>query len=83
MEKKGDLLNQFAIISDLIEKVNINMTNSTLVIELIDEEYLNTFNYINRKQNKSNGILPKTFTIKIGLVDIIFNKNSVEKVQTV
>jgi hypothetical protein len=53
------------------------------VIELDDKEYLNTFNYINRKQNKSNGILPKTFTIKIGLVDIIFNKNSVEKVQTV
>jgi hypothetical protein len=27
MEKKGDLLNQLAIISDLIEKVNLNVTN--------------------------------------------------------
>jgi hypothetical protein len=82
MEKKGDLLNQLAIISDLIEKVNLNVTNSTVVLELSDDEYIKTFNYINKKQNRPSTSLPKTFTIKIGVVDIIFNKNSAEKVQT-
>jgi hypothetical protein len=82
MEKKGDLLNQMAIISDLIEKVNLNVTNSTVVLELSDDEYIKTFNYINKKQNRPSNSLPKTFTIKIGVVDIIFNKNSAEKVQT-
>ena len=43
MEKKGDLLNQLAIISDLIEKVNLNVTNSTIVLELSDDEYIKTF----------------------------------------
>ena len=82
MEKKGDLLNQLAIISDLIEKVNLNVTNSTIVLELSDDEYIKTFYYINKKQNKPQSSLPKTFTIKIGVVEIIFNKNSAEKVQT-
>jgi hypothetical protein len=82
MEKKGDLLNQLAIISDLIEKVNFNVTNSTMVFELSDQEYIDVFSYINRKQNRTANSLPKTFTIKIGTVDIIFNKNSVEKVQS-
>jgi hypothetical protein len=82
MEKKGDLLNQLAIISDLIEKINLTVTNRTIVIELNDIEYVNTFNYINIKQNRTTGNLPKTFTIKIGMVDIIFNKNNAEKVQT-
>jgi hypothetical protein len=82
MEKKGDLLNQMAIISDLIEKVNLNVTNSTIVLELSDDEYIKTFYYINKKQNKPPSSLPKTFTIKIGVVEIIFNKNSAEKVQT-
>jgi hypothetical protein len=82
MEKKGDLINQLAIISDLIEKVNLNVTNSTMVFELSDEDYVNVFSYINRKQNRTSTSIPKTFTIKIGTVDIIFNKNNVEKVQT-
>ena len=34
MEKKGDLLNQLAIISDLIEKVNIETKLSSLIFEL-------------------------------------------------
>ena len=53
-----------------------------MVFELSDQEYIDVFSYINRKQNRTANSLPKTFTIKIGTVDIIFNKNSVEKVQS-
>jgi len=42
MEKKGDLLNQFAIISDLVEKVNMEFENSTMVFELSDNEFVKT-----------------------------------------
>lgn len=82
MEKKGDLLNQLAIISDLIEKMNLEFKNSALVVELSEIEFLNTFDYINKKQNKRSTKPGNSFTVRIGLVDIVFNKSSDEKVQT-
>lgn len=81
MEKKGDLLNQLAVISDLIEKVNMDFENGTLVFELNNVEFNKTYNYISKKQN--NKTKPSnTFMVKMGNVDIIFNKNSDEKVQS-
>ena len=77
MEKKGDLVNQIAIISDLVEKMNLNKESSTLVFDLTDEVFLNTFDYVNKKHNNRMSKPDKTFTIKIGELDIIFNKSSV------
>lgn len=78
MEKKGDLLNQLAIISDLCEKMNIESKSTTLVVELDEKPYLDTFNYfLNKYKNKSTNP-GKTFTIKLGTVDIVFNMSSVE-----
>jgi hypothetical protein len=77
MEKKGDLINQLAIIADLIEKTNLDATSNTLVFELNKDAFSETFEYISRKQNGRMSKPDKTFTIKIGEVDIIFNKNSV------
>lgn len=76
MEKKGELINQLAIISDLIEKMNLDVKSSMLVIDLDDDKFLQTFEYITKKQNNRMTKPGKTFTIKIGEVDIIFNKNS-------
>ncbi len=76
MEKKGDLINQLAIIADLIEKTNLDATSNTLVFELNKDAFFETFDYISRKQNGRMSKPDKTFTIKIGEVDIIFNKNS-------
>jgi len=50
MEKKGDLLNQLAIITDLIEKINLNATNSTIVFELNDQDYIDVFSYVNKNR---------------------------------
>ncbi len=81
MEKKGDLLNQLAVISDLIEKVNMDFENGTLVFELNNVEFNKTYDYISKKQN--NKTKPSnTFMVKMGNVDIIFNKNSDERVQS-
>ena len=43
MEKRGDLLNQFAVISDLIEKVNMDFENSTIVFELNNNDFNKIF----------------------------------------
>lgn len=76
MEKKGELLNQLAIITDLIEKANINTKSQTLILELDEETFMNTFNKIQerygRKMDKPTG----TFSIKIGQVEIVFNTNN-------
>jgi hypothetical protein len=82
MERKGDLLNQFAIISDLVEKVNMEFENSTMVFELNDNEFNKTYQYISGKQNKKSKP-SSSFTVKMGNVDIIFNKSNDEKVQSV
>lgn len=77
MEKKGDLLNQLAIIADLVEKVNINSNTNTLVIELNEEEFNKTFIYINSKYGRNMKTPKSTFTINFGILDIVFNKSSV------
>ena len=77
MEKKGDLLNQLAIIADLVEKTNINSDNNTLVIELNEEEFNKIFIYINSKYGRTMKTPKNTFTINFGVLDIVFNKSSV------
>lgn len=76
MEKKGDILNQLAIISDLLEKANIDSKSTTIIMELSSVEFQKTFEII-KKKYKSNIEIPQdTFTITIGNVDIVFNTNN-------
>jgi hypothetical protein len=77
MEKKGDLLNQLAIISDLIEKVNTNTISQTLILELSKEEFEIAFEKIQKKYNRKMEMPKNTFSISIGVVDIIFNMSNV------
>lgn len=77
MEKKGELVNQLAIISDLIEKINTNTTSQTLILELPKEDFEKAFEIIQKKYGRKIERPKDTFTIKIGLVDIIFNTNNV------
>jgi hypothetical protein len=82
MEKKGDLLNQLAIISDLVEKLNLKSDSSTIVLEVPESEYQKVYDYICKKQNRRATSAGKTFTIKLGEVDIVFNKSNDEKVRS-
>lgn len=76
MERKGELLNQLAIISDLIEKINIEIKLSSLIFELDKEEFDKVYNIIERKYGVSKIKPESTFNLKIGSVEIIFNKSS-------
>jgi hypothetical protein len=77
MEKKGELLNQLAIISDLLEKVNAETESTTIVLEMTDENFLKSFDTIQKKYGRKMDKPESTFTINIGMVDIVFNKSNV------
>jgi hypothetical protein len=76
MEKKGDLLNQLALISDLIENLNTETDSKILTLELKDEAFLNAFELIQKKYGRKMDKPKDTFSISIGMVDIIFNKSN-------
>jgi hypothetical protein len=77
MERKGDLLNQLAIISDLIEKLTVETISKTIVLELSNEEFIYSFDYIQKKYGKKMDKPEDSFSITIGFVDVVFNRSSV------
>ena len=77
MEKKGDILNQLAIISDLLEKINAETKSTTIVIELSNEEFGKVFDIIQKKYGMKMERPKDSFNITIGLTDIVFNTSSV------
>ena len=77
MEKRGDLLNQLAIISDLMENINADTKSATMIFELSKTEFEKVFETIQKKYGKKMDKPKDTFTITIGLVDIVFNTSNV------
>lgn len=77
MEKKGELLNQLAIVSDLIEKINAETKSSTIVFELSQMEYDKVFESIQKKYGTRMDKPKTSFSITIGMVDIVFNTSNV------
>jgi hypothetical protein len=77
MEKKGELLNQLAIISDLLEKINLESESRTIVLELPKKDFEDTFELIQKKYSRRMEKPKNSFSITIGMVDIVFNMNSV------
>ena len=77
MEKKGEVLNQLAIMSDLLEKVNIQSKTSTIIFDLSKEEFNKVFEKIQKKYDRKLEIPNNTFSITIGLIDIVFNTSNV------
>jgi len=77
-DKKGEILNQLALISDLLEKVNLKSENRTVFYEMDEDEYDRVYEYIKSKGD-GEGIDEdsKTFTILIGDVSFMFSKNNV------
>lgn len=76
MEKKGDLLNQLAIISDLVEKMNADTKSKTILLEVSNVEFNRIFELIEKKYGKRAEKPENTFNITIGEVDIVFNTNN-------
>ena len=82
MEKKGEILNQLAIISDLIENVNLESKSRSVFFILNKTEFNKMIDVIVKKTKVKYDESNQTFTVKIGEVEYIFtmekpNKNSV------
>jgi CRP-like cAMP-binding protein len=77
MEKKGDLFNQLAIVSDLIEKCNLVSVSQTIVIEVSKEEFDRIYKIVQSKVRFTTGFPKDTFNVKIGNLNIVFNMNNV------
>jgi hypothetical protein len=77
MEKKGELLNQLAIISDLLEKINTNTESKTIILELPESDFKNAFDTVQKKYNRKMEKPKNSFSISIGEVDIVFNMSNV------
>lgn len=76
MEKKGDLLNQLAVITDLIEKLNVQTNSSTIILELNQNEFDYTYQEIQKKYGRRMDKPKNSFSISIGMVDVVFNKSN-------
>jgi len=79
MEKKGNILTQLALISDLFEKANMLPSNISTTLSVGDEEFTRLFKIFSEKAHTKLEVINDTFTVKIGIVKYIFslNKNNV------
>jgi hypothetical protein len=77
MEKKGNFFNQIAIISDLLEKINLESESRTVIFELKEDEFNRIFNLNVEKTKQKISPVTNKFTIKIGDVDVVFSKSNV------
>jgi hypothetical protein len=77
MEKKGDLLNQLALISDLIENLNADIKSNTIIFEVSKVEFERVLEVIEKKYNRRGQKVKNSFTISIGKIDVIFNTSNV------
>ena len=77
MVKKGEILNQLAIISDLLENINLETQSKIIVIELSKTEFEKAFNIIQKKYGRKMDTPKDSFNISIGTVDIVFNMSNV------
>jgi hypothetical protein len=72
-EKKGEIFNQLAIISDLLENINLAFESANIVITLKEEEFNGMFDKIVKKtKTLTPDMLQNTFTMKIGSIDVVF-----------
>ena len=75
MEKKGEILTQLALISDLFERANMNSDKVIITLMVQEHEFRRLFKLFSDKAHSKLEIINDTFTVKIGVVDYIFTLN--------
>jgi len=73
-QKKGEILNQMAIISDLLENINMKCAReTTVIINLEKDEFERIFKLVNTKTKTNLNPKENKFTVGIGEVVYIFS----------
>lgn len=75
MKKRPNLLNNLAIISDIVEKIDFISKDTTVIFELSRVEFEDIYSSMNNVTNDVDDL--DTFTVTIGGVNFVFNTNSV------
>lgn len=76
MEKKGDIFNQLAIISDLLEKTNLESKLASVIFILDEKEFKFMYNEVIKKVKVKSEEPDTSFSLKIGEIEFIFNMNN-------
>jgi hypothetical protein len=76
MEKKGELLNQLALISDLIENLNADIKSNTIFFEVSKVEFERILEIVEKKYNRRSQKVKNSFTLSIGKIDVVFNTSN-------
>lgn len=76
MEKKVNLLNQLAQISDLIEKCGVVSPSQSVLFEVSKVEFEKIYDMVTKMTNISGETPNNTLNIKIGSVNFIFSTNN-------
>jgi hypothetical protein len=75
MEKKGEILTQMALISDLFERANMESKDTRVIIMVTEDEFDRLFNLITKKANLTLNKAEDRFEVKIGVVEYVFTLN--------
>lgn len=75
-EKKGELFNQLAIISELIENVVLESKGTTVIFYVDDEEFKKLYEKVVKKSKSKSEKVDDTFSLKISSVQFMFSKNN-------
>lgn len=74
-EKKGDVLTQLALISDLLEKVNMEASDTGVFFVVDREEFNRIFDLISQKAKIKLDQVNDRFSVQIGMVEYVFSIN--------
>lgn len=77
MEKKGEILNQLALIADLLEKANIESTSTSVIFVLNEKDFNGLYEKITKKTKSDNPSenTETSFSVKIGDIEFVFGLN--------
>lgn len=70
---QGNILNQMALISDLLEKINLEATNKKIILDVASSEF-ERFKAIIEDKINIKTIIKNTISINIGDIIIVINK---------
>lgn len=76
MKKKGELLNQLAIISDLMENINLEAISKTVLLDVNKVEFDKVYKIVIEKTKIDIPNDGSVFTVKIGDIDFVFNMSN-------
>jgi len=72
VQRKGNILTQMAVISDLLEKVNLDSEKTSVAFMLNSYDFNRLYKYFTLKAHIKLDEIIETFSVKIGITNYTF-----------